>query len=455
MSPGRDPIPDPFARAVVLFRAGWTRGGARAPGRDGRACSAISFDYGQRHKARTSAAPARRGVARRSARTPHHGRDRPPRYRRFGPDGREHQRAQGPSRTGVSRRWPGPPAVQRSAIRSRTSPHGTSSSSQCRGYAETIGAGEIYLGVNAVGLLGVPLTAESPSCGPSSTRRCWEPRSASKRWRRTSSTAAMPALRVVSPLVHPSARRSSGSGSELGVDFSLTHSCYDPVRRGDAVLACGRCDSCSIRRAGSGRGRARPDTLRLAARMRSSLAMHETAMTDSHAQPGSAARNDTTLPVSELFVSVQERVGSPAHPAGSSGSAVATGAASGATPSYASWRPESTAMTVRQIIEAPVFTGPRGCNVRHAVVTGGEPMMFPGVVDPARAQGLRHARHHRDRRHDRTATCLCDLFSVSPKLSNSTLPRRKLFSSPPEATLAGSSETGPGRAGRVGTRSAA
>jgi 7-cyano-7-deazaguanine synthase len=33
-------------------------------------------------------------------------------------------------------------------------------------------------------------------------------------------------------------------GAELGVDFSLTHSCYDPTPDG---LACGECDSCRIR----------------------------------------------------------------------------------------------------------------------------------------------------------------------------------------------------------------
>ena len=118
------------------------------------------------------------------------------------------------------------------------------------GYAETIGAGEIYLGVNAVDYSGYP--------------DCREP------FLRAFEHAAMlgtkvgieameesildgghaPALRVVSPLVHLSKAQIIRLGSELGVDFSLTHSCYDPVLRGDEVLACGRCDSCSIRRAG-------------------------------------------------------------------------------------------------------------------------------------------------------------------------------------------------------------
>ncbi|MBW2406227.1 MAG: 7-cyano-7-deazaguanine synthase, partial [Deltaproteobacteria bacterium] len=36
-------------------------------------------------------------------------------------------------------------------------------------------------------------------------------------------------------------------GMELGVDYGLTHSCYDPSNQG---LACGRCDSCRLRKKG-------------------------------------------------------------------------------------------------------------------------------------------------------------------------------------------------------------
>jgi 7-cyano-7-deazaguanine synthase len=36
-------------------------------------------------------------------------------------------------------------------------------------------------------------------------------------------------------------------GASLGVDYALTHSCYDPSPAG---LACGRCDACRLRRAG-------------------------------------------------------------------------------------------------------------------------------------------------------------------------------------------------------------
>jgi 7-cyano-7-deazaguanine synthase len=39
-------------------------------------------------------------------------------------------------------------------------------------------------------------------------------------------------------------------GAELAVDFGLTHTCYDPVTDEESVLACGRCDACTLRLAG-------------------------------------------------------------------------------------------------------------------------------------------------------------------------------------------------------------
>jgi 7-cyano-7-deazaguanine synthase len=53
---------------------------------------------------------------------------------------------------------------------------------------------------------------------------------------------------IHAPLLHDSKARVVERGTALGVDFALTRSCYDPV--GDQGLACGRCDSCQIRRRG-------------------------------------------------------------------------------------------------------------------------------------------------------------------------------------------------------------
>ena len=49
------------------------------------------------------------------------------------------------------------------------------------------------------------------------------------------------------PLLQLSKEAIVRRGLELGVDFALTHTCYDPVEREGRVLACGRCDACRLR----------------------------------------------------------------------------------------------------------------------------------------------------------------------------------------------------------------
>jgi 7-cyano-7-deazaguanine synthase len=51
-------------------------------------------------------------------------------------------------------------------------------------------------------------------------------------------------LRIHTPLITMSKADIIRTGQSLGVDFSLTHSCYDPDAKG---RACGRCDSCALR----------------------------------------------------------------------------------------------------------------------------------------------------------------------------------------------------------------
>jgi 7-cyano-7-deazaguanine synthase len=40
------------------------------------------------------------------------------------------------------------------------------------------------------------------------------------------------------------------AGIKLGVDYSQTHSCYDPIMRDEKIYACGKCESCQLRLAG-------------------------------------------------------------------------------------------------------------------------------------------------------------------------------------------------------------
>jgi 7-cyano-7-deazaguanine synthase len=62
----------------------------------------------------------------------------------------------------------------------------------------------------------------------------------------TKTGAEGPGLRVCAPLLHMTKADIIRTGLRLGAPLHLTHSCYDPA--GD--LACGRCDSCVIRREG-------------------------------------------------------------------------------------------------------------------------------------------------------------------------------------------------------------
>lgn len=107
-------------------------------------------------------------------------------------------------------------------------------------YGETIGARDLYIGVNAVDYSGYPDCREE-------FIRAFE--AAANLGTRAGTEERTP-FRVRTPLVHMSKAEIIRRGAELGVDFALTHSCYDPVVRGGDVRACGHCDSCVLRRRG-------------------------------------------------------------------------------------------------------------------------------------------------------------------------------------------------------------
>jgi 7-cyano-7-deazaguanine synthase len=68
-------------------------------------------------------------------------------------------------------------------------------------------------------------------------------------------------LKINTPLIAMTKAEIIKTGLQLGVDYSLTHSCYDPTADG---LACGKCDSCRLRRKGFAEAGVR-DPLRYAA----------------------------------------------------------------------------------------------------------------------------------------------------------------------------------------------
>ena len=105
------------------------------------------------------------------------------------------------------------------------------------GHAEVIGAQDIYVGVNAVDYSGYP------DCRPVFVE-------AFEKLANVATAAAVEGrarFRVRAPLLHLSKADIIRAGSRLGVPYELTHSCYDPDEEG---RACGRCDSCQIRRQG-------------------------------------------------------------------------------------------------------------------------------------------------------------------------------------------------------------
>jgi 7-cyano-7-deazaguanine synthase len=100
------------------------------------------------------------------------------------------------------------------------------------GYAEVVGAEAIYVGVNAVDYSGYP------DCRPEFVAAFQDlARVATK-----AGVSGQP-MEIRAPLIHLTKPEIISRGLELGVDYGLTHSCYDPVDG----RACGHCDSCIIR----------------------------------------------------------------------------------------------------------------------------------------------------------------------------------------------------------------
>jgi 7-cyano-7-deazaguanine synthase len=104
------------------------------------------------------------------------------------------------------------------------------------GWAEVVGAGDIFVGVNAVDYSGYP------DCRPEFIE-------AFERLARLATKAGVEGarFRIQAPLIDMSKADIIRAGTELGVDFSMTVSCYQAGLDG---AACGKCDSCRLRAAG-------------------------------------------------------------------------------------------------------------------------------------------------------------------------------------------------------------
>ena len=104
-------------------------------------------------------------------------------------------------------------------------------------WAEVLGIADIFIGVNAIDYSGYP------DCRP-------EYIISFERMANLATKAAVEnrlQIKINTPLIEMTKTEIIIKGTELGVDFSLTHSCYDPLQNG---RACGQCDSCLLRKEG-------------------------------------------------------------------------------------------------------------------------------------------------------------------------------------------------------------
>jgi 7-cyano-7-deazaguanine synthase len=104
-------------------------------------------------------------------------------------------------------------------------------------YAEVTGAFDIFIGVNAVDYSGYP------DCRPDFINA----------FENLANLATAVGsenkgnFKIHAPLISMSKKEIIENGIALEVDYSLTHSCYDPILKNDEVIACGHCDSCRLR----------------------------------------------------------------------------------------------------------------------------------------------------------------------------------------------------------------
>ena len=208
-------------RAVVLLSGGLDSATVLAMARsEGRACHAISFTYGQRHQIELAAA---RRVAQSIGVAEHV--VYPLDLRVFGASALT-------SDIAVPKDAEGAPGIPVTYVPARN----TIFLALALGLAEAREAQEIWIGVNAVDYSGYP------DCRPAFIDAFQNVILTGTR-----SGVEHDEPSIVAPLIQLSKADIIRCGVDLHVDYSLTHSCYDPDPAG---RACGHCDSCIIRRRG-------------------------------------------------------------------------------------------------------------------------------------------------------------------------------------------------------------
>ncbi len=189
--------------------------------REGHELYALSFDYGQRHRAELDAAArvaAQLGVRRHVT--------VPLDLRAFGGSALTAEIAV-PKDRAASEMAEGIPITYVPA-------RNTVFLSLALAYAEVSGAADIYIGVNAVDYSGYP------DCRPEFIAAFEQLANLATK----ASVEGQLKFKIHTPLVNLTKAEIIRQGTSLGVDYGLTRSCYD---LSDAGLSCGHCDSCLLR----------------------------------------------------------------------------------------------------------------------------------------------------------------------------------------------------------------
>ncbi len=211
------------SRAVVLLSGGLDSATCLLIAREeGFETYALSFDYGQRHRVELERA---RALAQRYGAAEH-------RVQRL-----DLSRPEASALTDSSRAVPkndlGAEAIPITYVPARN----TLFLAHALAWAEPLGAADIFLGANALDYSGYP------DCRP-------EYLEAFERMANLATKAGVEGsrrFRVRAPLLRMTKRQIVSRAAELGLDFRLTSSCYDPAPDG---TPCGACDSCLLRQKG-------------------------------------------------------------------------------------------------------------------------------------------------------------------------------------------------------------
>lgn len=207
--------------AIVLLSGGLDSATVLAIAREqGFTCHALSFDYGQRHRAELAAADrvahALGAIEHRTMRIDFAG-------------------IGGSALTDLN--IPVPEEAQQGIPITYVPARNTVFLSLALGWAEVLGASDLFIGVNAVDYSGYP------DCRPAFIAAFEDLANLATK----AGVEGTSRFKIHAPLIELSKAQIIDRGLKLGVDYSLTVSCYQADQDG---RACGRCESCRLRRAG-------------------------------------------------------------------------------------------------------------------------------------------------------------------------------------------------------------